>query len=282
MKEEIALTILARIFNGSYSVRELTRATGYSPNTVVSYLNELESRGLIKKEKTRKLSRGRPPVILRGTAQGIKWYRTAADALFYKLNSEKGVLWGPRSSFARLGIAFVGSEDILSRKPVETRAFEVVVGRSPLLYEDPIITTDGSFMSPKGLLLWATESGEPRKIAAAVSMMKSGKVKDKDAVDVAIRGKQQNAIGFLASLAGKSDISRKLKPTSEKVKLLAFQGPQDPETLRLADRWHVLNPISRNDVDELMQTYGGKLAPDQTKKRQHVVALVREGHFETS
>ncbi|MBX8632647.1 MAG: winged helix-turn-helix transcriptional regulator, partial [Thermoplasmata archaeon YP2-bin.285] len=50
MKEEIALTILARIFNGSYSVRELIRTTGYSPNTVVSYLKELESRGLIIRE----------------------------------------------------------------------------------------------------------------------------------------------------------------------------------------------------------------------------------------
>ena len=185
MKEEIALTILARIFNGSYSVRELIRTTGYSPNTVVSYLKELESRGLIIREKTRKLSRGRPPVFLRGTELGIKWYRTAADSLFFKMHSESGVLWGPRSSFARLGIAFVGPDDILSRKPVETKAFDVVVNGSPLLYENPIVTTDGSFMSPKGLILWASESGEPRKVAAAAALIKTGKVKDSDAVDIA-------------------------------------------------------------------------------------------------
>ena len=106
MKEEIALTILARIFNGSYSVRELTKVTGYSPNTVVSYLNELESRGLIKKEKTRKLSRGRPPVLLRGTVQGVKWYRTASDVLFYKLNSEKR---GPLGDINEPSVVIIGS-----------------------------------------------------------------------------------------------------------------------------------------------------------------------------
>ena len=256
MKEEIALTILARIFNGSYSVRELIRTTGYSPNTVVSYLKELEGRGLIIREKVKKLSKGRPPVFLRGTASGLKWYRTAADSLFCKLHSESGVLWGPRSSFARLGIVFVGSEDILSRKPVETKAFDVVVNDSPLLYEDPIVTTDGSFISPKGLILWASESGEPRKVAAATALIKTGRVKVSDAVDIAKRAKKQNIIGFLSSLMGKTSISGKLNPTSEKVKLLYFNMPQSPEVNKLADKWHVVNPISKNEVEGLIQIYG--------------------------
>ena len=255
MKEEIALTILARIFNGSYSVRELVRTTGCSPNTVVSYLKELESRGLITREKVRKLSRGRPPVFLRGTALGLRWYRTAADGQFFKMHSESGVLWGPRNSFARLGIAFVGPDDILSRKPVETKAFDVVVNNSPLLYENPIVTADGSFISPKGLILLACESGEPRKVAAAVALIKTGRVKDSDAVDIAKRARKQNIIGFLSSLVGKNSISRKLKPTPGKVKLLHFNVPQGPEVSKLADKWHVVNPISKNEVEGLIKIY---------------------------
>ena len=139
---------------------------------------------------------------------------------------------------------------------METKAFEVVVNDSPLLYENPIVTTDGSFMSPKGLVLWASESGEPRKVAAAAALIKTGKVKDSDAVDIAERARKQNIIGFLSSLVGKTSISGKLKPTPEKVKLLRFSVPQNPEVSKLADKWHVVNPISKNEVEGLIQIYG--------------------------
>lgn len=255
MKEDIALTILSRIINGSYSVRGLTKATGYSPNTVVSYLSELEDRGLIKKEQIKKLSRGRPPILLRCTEEGLNWYRIAADALFQKLSLRENVLWGPRRSFALQGIDFVGMDDILSKQPVATKVFDVIVDNSPMLYENPQKTADGSFMSPQSLVLWATESGEPRKIAAAAALISKGKVSDQEVIDIAIRSKNKNKIGFISSLIGKVGISGKLKPDPRSVKLLKFNIPQDPKIHELAREWHVLNPISRTETNEIIGIY---------------------------
>ncbi len=255
MREDIALTILSRIINGSYSVRGLAKVTGYSPNTVVSYLRELEDRGLIKKEHIRKLSRGRPPIFPRCTEKGLEWYRIAADALFSKLSLKENVLWGPRRSFALQGIDFVGMDDILSRHPIASKTFDVIVDNSPLLYENPQMTADGLFMSPQSLVLWATESGEPRKIAAAAALISKGKVSDQDVVDIAIRSKKKNKIGFISSLIGNVGISSKLRPDHKKVKLLRFNIPQDPKIHELAREWNILNPISRTDINDVIGTY---------------------------
>lgn len=256
MRQEVLLNILSTIANGTYATRELVRASGYSPNTVIRYLNEMERRGLIERVRARRIGRGRPPIVLRSTQLGLSWMREDQTSLFTKLHNEVGALWGPRRSFSFWGVPFLGKPDIFVRKKIDASPFERVVEAHPQVYRYPVETSSGAFPSLESLATWASTTDEPRYIGAAAILLRHPRLDAHELTELARERGTWNRIGFLAALAKPNKVAGTLRPHRRREVMLSSSLPVDKETAKLARYWNISNPVSASLISEMVQLYG--------------------------
>ena len=256
MRHEILQDILSATASGTYTTRELIKASGYSPNTVIRYLDELEGRGLVERIRATKIGRGRPPIILRPTQPGLAWMREDQIGVFRKLHRETDALWGPRQSLSFWGVPFYGTPDVFARKRIDSSPFELVVEKRPALYENPVENDSGVFPSLESLAAWVSASDNPRYIAAAAVLLNHPKLDVDRIVKLATRTGSRNRLGFLASVTGAEEVLTELPSPDRNERMLARSSPVDEETVRLARRWKIVNPVSRSVVKEMLRLYG--------------------------
>ena len=256
MHQEILLHLLTSIAGGTYTTRELIEISGYSPNTVIRYLDELEGRGLIERMRAKKPGRGRPPVVRRPTERGLSWMRGDQVAVFNKLRREAGVLWGPRRSFSFWGVPFYGQSDIFATKELDATPFELVVERRREVYANPIEREDGVYPSIESLAAWAATSNNPRYLGATAVLLKNPRLDVDVLLKLAARIGSWNRLGFLASLSGATRALERIPPPKSREKMLPSRVPVDRQTEKLARRWKVDNPVSEAVVKEMVRLYG--------------------------
>lgn len=257
MHQDIALQILALASGGTLGTRDLAAASGRSPNTIVRYLRELESRGLVRRHLAGKIGAGRPRILCEPTEAGIRLLRLGELGLFAKFGREARVAWGPVQSFARWGVPFFGWSDLFADRPLDAPPFEVVVERNPALYEDAEARGGGRYPCLEALAAWAAGSGNPRFAAASALLLRDPRLDPARLRTKAERLGSVNRVGFLATLAGARRALRGLAPSGSWERMAAEPGPVDPITERAAARWRVRNPIPRQRVDEMRELYGG-------------------------
>lgn len=257
MKQHILLDILSRVTDGTYTTRELIRASGYSPNTVVRYLDDLEKRGLIERVRATKLGPGRPPIVLRATERGLSWAREDQMAVFSKLHHDLDALWGPKKSFSFWGVPFYGKPDIFAKEKVDSTPFELVIEKRPSLYANSIETGMGVYPSLESLATWASSSPNPRFLAATAVLLRGPRLNVDRLVSLAKSSRAQNRVGFLATLSGASEVAKRIHVGISTERMLPRLIPVESETAELARRWKVSNPVSAAIVKEMVQLYGG-------------------------
>src|SRR3990172_904869 len=174
MKTQLAAHLMSLVANGAYPTRELIRIAGYSPNTTLKYLGQLEEEGLVERIEAGRFGGGRPPIVHGLTPSGLDQLRRFEISSFTQLRKSTGVVWGPRRSFALWGVPLFGRPDIFSRTELTSTWFEVVVEGRSGVYKHPIDGPDGAFPRLEALLAWAATSGNPRYLAA-VSVLLSGR-----------------------------------------------------------------------------------------------------------
>lgn len=256
MNQDTTIDLLSMCANGSLTTRELIVNSGYSPNTVIRYLVELQIRGLIERQVAQRLGPGRPPIINLITPSGFELLRTGETSLFRKLRSETGALWGPRQTFSHLNVPFFGGADIFVKAAVQAKPFEVVIEPGSWLYEDAVEEAEGAYPSLEALLAWAAKSGNPRYLGAAAVLLRDHEVDVAALVEVAGRAGATNRIGYLSTLAGVQSVIRAL-PRHEIAEIMLDEPfPVTKATERIARQWRVLNPVSSTIVAEMMQLYG--------------------------
>lgn len=256
MRDNIALGILSAIASGTYTTRELIRASGHSPNTVIRYLDDLEERGLIERVKARKAGLGRPPIVLRATQRGLSWMRDDQISVFTKLHGKSDALWGPKRSFSFWGVPLYGRPDVFAKKRIDASPFELVVERNPPFYEHSVETDSGVFPALESLATWASTSDNPRYLGAAAVLLTSPKLDIHKLKETAAGMGTWNRLGFLASLAGADKVAKQLPSPGKDERMLAGSLPVDNKTAELAHRWRVINPISGSVVTEMVGLYG--------------------------
>ena len=256
MKQEIALNLLQTMADGSYATRELVGASGYSPNTVVSYLKELYHQGLVERQKTERVRPGRPAIVNFPTPEGSEMLRRGKIAAFRKLVKQERVLWGPRGSFAHWGVSFFGRPDIFSKKPVKADPFEVVVEPGSWLYVDPVVLEGNRYPALERFLAWAATSKNPRYLAACAALLRNSAMDVRALADAAKTAKSVNRIGYLAEIAEATEVVGLLKASSSRERMLEGDAPVDMKSARVAERWRVDNPISASLVSDMLNLYG--------------------------
>lgn len=250
------LNILNTAANGTYSTREMIRITGYSPNTVIKYIEEMEKRDLVERVKAKRMGPGGPPILVRPTKRGIAWTEGTLSSLLHKLHREHGAVWGPRRAFSFWGISFFGPPDIFSGRKIESSPFELVVEPNPEFYDNPAESGNGPFPSIESLIVWASKSRNPRYLAASTILLSHPKLDFEYLRKLATHLGSLNRIGFLFSLSSVSSIAEKITPLPKHELMLSRSLPLSKETVTLARRWHVINPLSKSVVEEMSQLYG--------------------------
>ena len=257
MQHGTTTRLLSTMASGTYTTRDLIRVSGHSPNTVVRYLRELESRGLIARTQARSPARGRPATANVVTEPGLELLRNLELSAFSKLRREAGVLWGPRRSFSRWGVPFFGRSDVFVRIQVDTAPFEAVVETRPELYDDPFEESSGSYPRLEPFVAWAATRDNPRFLAAIPILLRNGGLDPKELAACARRFRSQNRVGFLASTpGGRPDVLEALTRSGRPERMLAGTAPADRATARMADGWNVRNPVSLALIREMAELYG--------------------------
>src|SRR3989454_5979043 len=225
MKIDIAVNILSAATYGAPTTTELIRATGYSPSTVIRYLDELEHRGWMARLPTERPGVGRPPIVRRSTDAGIDYLRGAEMGLFRKLSgSGVRVLWGPTRAFTQWGVPFMGRPDIFADRPIDAAPFPVALEGNPAFYDEPLTTDDGKFPALESLVAWAVKSGDSRRVAASAVLLRDPRLRVDHLVERAERMRVRNRVGFVAALAGRD---LKLLPSSPPERMLDSPIPVD-------------------------------------------------------
>jgi hypothetical protein len=258
MDQDIALQILAVAADGTLGTRDVASATGRSPNTVVRYLRELEVRGLLRRRAAGKIGVGRPRMLCEPTAAGLRLLRLGEQGTLARLDRQARVAWGPVRSFARWGVPFLGWPDLFADRPLEAPGFEVVVERTPALYEDSEARDGGRYPCLEALVAWAAGSGDPRYAAASVLLLRDPRLDPVRLRTKAVAFGSVNRVGFLATLGGARKALRGLAPSARWERMAAGAGPADPDAERAAARWHVRDPIPRGTIDEIRRLYAGR------------------------
>ncbi|OGS50851.1 MAG: hypothetical protein A3K65_06255 [Euryarchaeota archaeon RBG_16_68_12] len=257
MNHDVATRILSLTSSGLLSTTDLIELTGYSPNTVVRYLGELESRGWVERRRARRISVGRPPVVSTATEAGIAELRQAEAALFRKLSGTSKVVWGPVRSFAYWGISFFGWTDLFADRRVDAPPFEVVVEANPALYEGASEGGDGRYPAIESLIAWAAKSGNPRFIGAAAVLLRDPRVDPTRLREKCVKLGTVNRVGFLAALVEARGVGSVFRPAALRETMLREGTPIDSRTAAAARRWRVDRPIPRRTIEEMIDLYGG-------------------------
>jgi hypothetical protein len=263
MSEGIMLTILNTAANGSYSTRELIRTAGYSPSTVIKYLDEMEKRDLIERVRAKRMGPGGPPILINATRRGLAWTNGELSSLLQKLYKDHGAVWGPSRTFSFWGITFYGAPDIFSKSKLESSPFEQVLEPDPEFYDNLTISTDGPFPSIESLIAWVSKTKNPRYLAASALLLGHPDLDFDRLRKLATHFESLNRIGFLASLSSVRNIAVKISPQPKQETMLPSYLPVNRETAVLARHWHIINPLSKSVVEEMSQLYGSSL---QTNK----------------
>lgn len=256
MKLDIALDILSAATYAAHTTTELIKATGYSPRTVIRYLDDLEDRGWMARLPTERPGVGRPPTVRHSTDRGIEYLRDAEMGLFRKLSgSGVRILWGPVRALTQWGVPFMGRADIFADRPIDAAPFTVALEENTAFYDEPLTTEEGNFPALESLVAWAVKSGDPRRVAASAVLLSDPRLR----VDRLVQRTKEmgvlNRMGFLASLTGR-DFG--LQPGSPSERMLESSVPVEVETEALARMWHVENPISAALVRDMERLYGGR------------------------
>ena len=256
MKLDIAVNILSAATYGAPTTTELIRATGYSPSTVIRYLDELEHRGWMERLPTERPGVGRPPIVRRSTDEGIDYLRGAEMGLFRKLSGGGvHILWGPVRALTEWGVPFIGRPDIFADRAIDAAPFPVTLEGSPAFYEEPLTTEDGKFPALESLIAWAAKSGDSRRVAASAILLRDPRLRVDRLVERAEQMGARNRVGFMAALAGRR---LQLRPATRSERMLGSPVPVETETEALARMWHVENPTSAALVKAMERLYGGR------------------------
>ena len=250
------LTILNAAANGTYSTREIIQITGHSPNTVIKYIDEMEKRDLIERVRAKRMGPGGLLILVSPTKRGNAWTEGALGSLLQKLHKEHGAVWGPRRAFSFWGITFYGAPDIFSKEKIESSPFEPVVEPYPDFYDNPVESGNGPFPSIESLIVWASKTSDPRYLAASALLLRYPKLNFESLKKLATHFGSLNRVGFLSSLSSTHSTAEKISPRPKNELMLSLSLPASKETVTLARRWHIINPLSKSVVDEMSQLYG--------------------------
>jgi len=257
MNTQLAAHLMSLVATGAYPTRELIRIAGYSPNTTLRYLGQLEDQGLVERIEARRFGRGRPPIVHGLTPSGLDQLRRFEIASFTQLRKGTGVVWGPRRSFAFWGVPLFGRPDIFSRTELSSTWFEVVLEGRPGVYARPIDGPDGAFPRLEALLAWAATCGNPRYLAAVSVLLSRRDLSVEDLSALARQYRSVNRVGFLAAIGGANQVAERFRPTRSSEVMLEEPLPGDDAAVKLAARWRVRGPLSQAVVKEMQRLYGG-------------------------
>jgi len=257
MNMQLAAHLMSLVATGAYPTRELIRIAGYSPNTTLRYLGQLEDQGLVERIEARRFGRGRPPIVHGLTPSGLDQLRRFEISSFTQLRKDTAVVWGPRRSFAFWGVPLFGRPDVFSRTELTSTWFEVVVEGRPGVYTRPIDGPDGAFPRLEALLAWAATSGNPRYLAAVSVLLSRRDLSVEDLATLACQYRSVNRVGFLAAMGGANRVAKRFRPTRSSEVMLEEPLPRDVATAKLAARWRVRGPLSQAVAKEMQRLYGG-------------------------
>ncbi|MFQ6128592.1 MAG: hypothetical protein ACE5QW_06800 [Thermoplasmata archaeon] len=254
------IEVLRTTANGLYSITGLVRALNMSPNTIVKKVNELLEHGFLERMDVSKYGGGNSPKVVSPSEEGKKLLGILAAADFRFLHKKHNVLAGPKLTFSRLGITFIGGRDLFAPKHVETPFYDVVVC-DPFMFED-IVEGDGLvYPGIESFIVWIIESRNPRFIGATPLILKALKDVDLDHLKyLAMMREAIRRLNLLLEIAG-----------LEKYADMSLQGPDKTETMlevvttgdermsELGRKYGVVNVPSKQLFEDMEKLYGGSL-----------------------
>ncbi len=259
MDDRRAARILDLVANTTVTTSTITDLSGFSSATVVKYLRDLERSGLLTRVSARRDTAGRPAVVNELTEEGRRELDHEQLIQFRRLNSTYGSIWGPRRSLSFWGAPLIGTTDLFSRRPIQASPFEVVLEERSILYSHPVAGPDQTlFPRLEPLISWGLSSGLYRFIIAGAALLHGSRVSWDELLRSAAVFHATNRLGYVAESVGLLlSRPRSLRPGRPE-RMIEVNAPVDDETLRVARKWRVTQPVSIRELQEGLATYGQK------------------------
>jgi hypothetical protein len=255
MDDSIATKILGTASSTLANTSGIVEYTGFSPNTVVRYLRELESRGLITRTKESRVARGRPSLIVQSTELGDRYFAESVRAQFTRIHNEFGAVWGPSQSFSHWGVPLFGRWDVFSKAPIQDSPFEVVRSSITDLYTDTVRSPEGDYPSREALTKWAILSRVPMQVAAAATLLGEGQFDKTRFVADAEKAGFQNRLGYLVEATGTMRVWPSIARATAWEKMTRRRFPLDHSTRLLSEKWHIKNPLAVRQIAKMQSMY---------------------------